>query len=138
MTPDTDRLRELDGPESLKSLATSLRKMADLAVDQIDADRLVRAAALVDEVDRLRDAYRAGYSDAGREISQTALGQSAEAAHAQNHQLRKEVDKLREALDLAVRVADNHIRDQDDGTSLIHELLSEIAPARAPLQYSES
>jgi hypothetical protein len=37
-----------DAPESTRSLATHLRRLADNASDQIDADRLSRAADLVE------------------------------------------------------------------------------------------
>jgi aspartate/methionine/tyrosine aminotransferase len=98
------------------------------------AEAITALPGLLDEVDRLRDAYRAGYSDAEKEISQTALGQSAEAAHAQNHQLRKEADRLREALSNIQEL--NMTGADENGLCWAHSDLIE-QEIRAALQSSE-
>ena len=49
-----------------------------------------------------------------------------------------EIERLREALEIAVRIADSWIHDQLDGTSMLDDALAELEPARAALNKQES
>jgi len=54
-----------DGPETIRSLAQHLRVMADLQIDAIDSDRLMRAAALLDASPSPRTAANAATCEKG-------------------------------------------------------------------------
>jgi len=85
-----------DAPETTQSLATHLRRMADNASDQIDADRLSRAANLVEA---RADLHRADYE--ARILSALDVQPAPDVA-----QIR--ADALREAAGLVHRIAQGY------------------------------